>query len=56
MKALNITKTVVKILGASLMTVLSAAFLPIFVIFTSLKGEKAEPKPHILCTYRYIQG
>ena len=56
MKALNITKNVLKICGVCLRVVLIGATLPLFVVFSSLKSERVERKPHILSTYRYVNG
>ena len=56
MKAWNITKTIMKFLGACTKTVLMAAMLPVFVALSSLKEQNPQPKHHILCTYRYVNN
>ena len=56
MKALNVTKNILKICGVCLRAALIGATLPLFVVFSSLKNERVETKPHMFSTYRYVKG
>ena len=56
MRACNLVKSILKICGVCIKAVVIGATLPIFVALSSLRGEKAQEKPHILSTYRYVNN
>ncbi|MBO5338785.1 MAG: hypothetical protein J6A96_03705 [Clostridia bacterium] len=56
MKAKNFTKTIMRFFRGCLKTALMGAMLPVFVVLSSLKETKPQPKPHILSTYSYAKN